>query len=84
MAKKTEQILKYFNLDEQKDEELIASFNLFDKGSNCFVIHPGSHSLKIGLASQNIPFLSAMAIAHPTKKGRKLVQEYDELMELNA
>lgn len=48
---KTDAILKHFNLDENKDEELIASYNLFDKGNNCIVINPGSSSLKFGLGS---------------------------------
>jgi len=50
-SKKTEQILKHFKLDEAIDEELIQSYNLFDKGNNCIVLHPGSHSLKFGLGS---------------------------------
>ena len=49
--KKTEQILKHFKVDPILDEELISSFNLFDKGNNCMILHPGSHSLKFGLAS---------------------------------
>ena len=45
--------LQYFKLDESKPEheELINCFNFYEKGSDVFVIHPGSHTLKIGLAS---------------------------------
>lgn len=45
---------KYFALSEQKDghSELISYFNFYDKGNDCIVIHPGSHTTKVGLGSQ--------------------------------
>lgn len=57
---------QYFKLDENRDAELIQTFNFFEKGSDCLVIHPGSHTTKIGLASQFRPFLIPTAIGHPT------------------
>ena len=41
--------------------------NVHDKGSDCIVIHPGSDSLKFGLASQFEPFVTSMIIAYPKK-----------------
>ena len=74
---KADQILKHFKVDQEKDEELIASYNMFDKGNNCIVIHPGSHSLKFGLGSMIQPFLTPMAIAHPTRAGAKVCEDWD-------
>jgi len=80
---KVEAILKHFNLDHEKDEELISSYNLFDKGNNCVVIHPGSHSLKFGLGSMVSPFLTPMAIAHPSKAGTKVCEDWEGQMRMN-
>jgi len=46
---------------------LLQKLNLHDKGSDCIIIHPGSSSLKFGLASQFEPFEVPMIIGHPKK-----------------
>lgn len=38
--------------------------NLNDKGSDCIVFQPGSHSVKFGYASQSIPFLIPNCVAY--------------------
>ena len=48
-------------------QQLIQRLNLHDKGSDCVILHPGSHSLKFGLASQYEPFVTPMVVAHPVK-----------------
>jgi len=60
------------NIDEQQDQTLINFLSPTDKGGDCVIIHPGSHSIKFGLASQMQPFLIPNVIAHPTKRSRKL------------
>lgn len=69
--------LQYLNLDEQKDSALIQHLNLGDKGADTIIIHPGSHSIKFGLASQSSPFIVPNLIAYPTKKGQK-IESYEE------
>lgn len=41
----------YFLLDEHKDLSLLNFLNLQERGSDTLIIHPGSHSIKFGLAS---------------------------------
>ena len=83
MTSSAAQILQYFNVDEQKDADLISSFNVYEKGSDCMIIHPGSHSIKYGLASMSQPHLVATAIAHPSKNGKKCIQDFKGLIKIN-
>lgn len=46
------------------DTTLEKMLNLTDKGSDVIIFHPGSHSLKFGLASQVEPFVIPNVIAH--------------------
>ena len=72
---------KHFNLDESKDDDLqlISTLNFFEKGNDCIVIHPGSHSIKFGLASQQTPFIVPSVIAHPRRKTCDLKQAVADL-----
>lgn len=79
----TDQILKHFNVDETRDAELINNYKLYDKGADCIVIHPGSHSIKFGLSSQSDPFLVPTAIAYPSKNGRKVIADYSDVVAKN-
>ena len=51
MSSNAVNLVKFFKLDEVKDAETINSFNFYEKGADCIVIQPGSHSIKYGLAS---------------------------------
>ena len=64
--------LQYLNIDEDQDQNLLNFLNPFDKGSDCIIIHPGSHSIKFGLATQMQPFIAPNVIAYPTRKGKKI------------
>jgi actin-related protein len=41
------------------------------------IIHPGSHSIKFGLASQMQPFIAPNVIAYPRKKDGKPLFDVD-------
>ena len=46
-----EMALQYLDLNDERDSALINFLNPFDRGSDTVIIHPGSHSIKFGLAS---------------------------------
>ena len=50
--------------DNMADTTLEKMLNLTDKGADVIIFHPGSHSLKFGLASQVEPFVIPNVIAH--------------------
>ena len=57
---------------------LLSFLNLSEKGADTMIIHPGSHSIKFGLASQIQPFIAPNVIAYPRKKEGKPVFIADE------
>jgi actin-related protein len=58
-----------FELHGMHDPATLLSFlNLSEKGADTMIIHPGSHSIKFGLASQMQPFIAPNVIAYPRKK----------------
>jgi len=57
---------KLFNtMDEKEDLTLTNFLNANEKGGDTMVIQLGSHSIKLGLASQMQPFLIPNIIAYP-------------------
>lgn len=54
-------------MDENQDANLISFLNIGEKGADNVVIQFGSHSIKLGLASQMQPFMVPTAIAYPTR-----------------
>ena len=65
----------WFGFDSERDAKLIHFLKLDERGSDTLVIHPGSDSVKIGLASQQHPFVFPNVVAHRTKGGRLLFDE---------
>lgn len=47
------------------------------------IIHPGSHSIKFGLASMSQPFMVATAIAYPTKNKKRAIPDFKALIKSN-
>lgn len=70
--------IKWFNLDPEEEKKLLEFLKIEERGSDTIVIQAGSHSIKIGLASQAYPFLIPTVVAHRTKGGRK---NYDKKNE---
>ena len=83
MSSSAAKLLENFNVDETKDADLIASFNVYEKGNDCIIVHPGSHSIKYGLASMSEPLIVANAIAHPTKGGKKCISDFKGMIKVN-
>jgi len=54
--------------EPMSDTTLEKILNLTEKGSDVIILHPGSQTLKFGLASQTQPFIMPNAIAHKLLK----------------
>ncbi len=55
-------------MEAAADTNLEKILNLAEKGSDVIILHPGSQTLKFGLASQLQPFIMPNAIAHRLHK----------------
>lgn len=60
---------------EKVQHPLITRLNIHDKGADCIVLQPGSHSLKFGLASQDEPFVVPSLVARPRRATREASAE---------
>ena len=56
--------LSNLQVEQMTDTTLEKILNLTEKGSDVIILHPGSQTLKFGLASQMQPFIMPNAIAH--------------------
>eukprot|EP00347_Sterkiella_histriomuscorum_P001948 403370052 len=75
--------LQYLDLNDERDQALISFLNPYDRGSDTIIIHPGSHSIKFGLASQMQPFIIPNVIAYPNKNGKR-IKDFEGTQQLDA
>jgi len=59
--------MSLFNVDPDKEKHLYNFLNFTERGGDIVIIHPGSHTIKFGLASQSQPFMIPNVIAYRTK-----------------
>lgn len=61
---------RYFELDPEKDRNLINIINPNDPGSEYIILNIGTHTIKYGLASQLSPFVVPNLIAYRSEKAK--------------
>ena len=68
--------------EKPEDATLTTYLNAGEKGGDVLVIQLGSHSIKLGLASQMQPFLIPNICASPSKNGEQVVCDIEKSRKL--